>query len=52
MGMRFVETKEIEKLVLEKRFCDKPEDILKKLLFTFMELDEARNAGKKSESEG
>jgi NTP pyrophosphatase (non-canonical NTP hydrolase) len=43
--------KEIEQLVLEKRFYNKPEDISKKLLFAFVELGEASDAWKKGESE-
>ena len=43
--------KEIEKLVLEKGFYNKPEDIPKKLLFAFVELGEASDAWKKGESE-
>jgi NTP pyrophosphatase (non-canonical NTP hydrolase) len=39
--------KEIEKLVLEKGFYNKPEDIPKKLLFAFIELGEASDAWKK-----
>ena len=42
---------EIEKLVLEKGFYNKPEDIPKKLLFAFIELGEASDAWKKGESE-
>ena len=36
--------KEIEKLVLEKGFYNKPEDIPKKLLFAFIELGETSSA--------
>ena len=36
--------KEIEKLVLEKGFYNKPEDVPKKLLFAFIELGEASDA--------
>jgi NTP pyrophosphatase (non-canonical NTP hydrolase) len=43
--------KEIEALVLEKGFYNKPEDIPKKLLFAFIELGEASDAWKKAESE-
>lgn len=43
--------KEIESLVLEKGFYNKPEDIPKKLLFAFIELGEASDAWKKGESE-
>jgi len=43
--------KEIEKLVLEKGFYNKPEDIPTKLLFAFIELGEASDAWKKGESQ-
>ena len=43
--------KEIEKLVLEKGFYNKPEDIAKKLLFAFIELGEASDAWKKGKGE-
>jgi NTP pyrophosphatase (non-canonical NTP hydrolase) len=43
--------KEIEVLVLEKGFYNKPEDIPKKLLFAFIELGEASDAWKKGKSE-
>lgn len=43
--------KEIETLVLEKGFYNKPRDIPKKLLFAFIELGEASNAWKKGKSE-
>jgi len=43
--------KEIERLVLEKGFYNKTEDIPKKLLFAFIELGEASDAWKKGESE-
>ena len=43
--------KEIEALVLEKGFYNKPEDIPKKLLFAFIELGEASDAWKKGESQ-
>lgn len=43
--------KEIRKLVLEKGFYNKPEDIPKKLLFAFIEHGEASDAWKKGESE-
>ena len=39
--------KEIEKLVIEKGFYNRPEDIPKKLLFAFIELGEASDARKK-----
>jgi NTP pyrophosphatase (non-canonical NTP hydrolase) len=39
--------KEIETLVLQKGFYNKPEDIPKKLLFAFIELGEASDAWKK-----
>jgi NTP pyrophosphatase (non-canonical NTP hydrolase) len=39
--------KEIETLVLEKGFYNRPEDIPKKLLFAFIELGEASDAWKK-----
>lgn len=39
--------KEIESLVSEKGFYNKPEDIPKKLLFAFIELGEASDAWKK-----
>jgi len=42
---------EIESLVLEKGFYNRPEDIPKKLLFAFIELGEASDAWKKGESE-
>lgn len=42
---------EIGKLVLDKGFYNKPEDIPKKLLFAFIELGEASDAWKKGESE-
>lgn len=41
--------KEIEELVLEKGFYNRPEDIPKKLLFAFIELGEASDAWKKGE---
>ena len=41
---------EIEKLVLEKGFYNKPIDIPKKLLFAFIELGEASDAWKKGQS--
>ena len=41
--------KEIEQLVIEKGFYNKPEDIPKKLLFAFIELGEASDAWKKGE---
>ena len=44
--------KEIEALVIEKGFYNKPEDIPKKLLFAFVELGEASNAWKKGAPEG
>jgi len=43
--------KEIDSLVLEKGFYNKPEDVPKKLLFAFIELGEASDAWKKGESE-
>ena len=43
--------KEIETLVLEKGFYNKPEDIPKKLLFAFIELGEASDSWKKGESQ-
>lgn len=50
--MRLEEMKnEIEALVLEKGFYNKPEDIPKKLLFAFIELGEASDAWKKGKNE-
>ncbi len=43
--------KEIEKLVIEKDFYNKPEDVPKKLLFAFIELGEASDAWKKGRSQ-
>jgi NTP pyrophosphatase (non-canonical NTP hydrolase) len=43
--------KEIEKLVLEKGFYNRPEDIPKKLLFAFIELGEASDMWKKGRNE-
>ena len=43
--------KEIEKLVLEKGFYNKREDIPKKLLFAFVELGEASDSWKKGKDE-
>jgi len=43
--------KEIEALVLEKGFYNRPEDIPKKLLFAFIELGEASDAWKKGMDE-
>jgi NTP pyrophosphatase (non-canonical NTP hydrolase) len=43
--------KEIETLVIEKGFYNKPEDIPKKLLFAFIELGEASDAWKKGAPE-
>lgn len=43
--------KEIERLVFEKGFYNKPEDIPKKLLFAFIELGEASDAWKKGEDQ-
>lgn len=43
--------KQIETLVKEKGFYNKPEDIPKKLLFAFIELGEASDAWKKGETE-
>jgi NTP pyrophosphatase (non-canonical NTP hydrolase) len=42
--------KEINELVLEKGFYNKPEDIPKKLLFAFIELGEASDAWKKGKN--
>jgi len=42
---------EIETLVLEKGFYNRPEDIPKKLLFAFIELGEASDSWKKGENE-
>ncbi len=42
---------EIESLVLDKGFYNKPEDVPKKLLFSFIELGEANDAWKKGKSE-
>jgi len=42
---------EIEKLVLEKGFYNRREDIPKKLLFAFIELGEASDAWKKGRGE-
>lgn len=43
--------REIENLVLEKGFYNRPEDVPKKLLFAFIELGEASDAWKKGKSE-
>jgi NTP pyrophosphatase (non-canonical NTP hydrolase) len=43
--------KEIEDLVIEKGFYNKPEDLPKKLLFAFIELGEASDAWKKGKGE-
>jgi NTP pyrophosphatase (non-canonical NTP hydrolase) len=43
--------KEIENLVVQKGFYNKPEDIPKKLLFAFIELGEASDAWKKGKNE-
>jgi len=43
--------REIKKLVLEKGFYNKPEDVSKKLLFAFLELGEASDAWKKGRNE-
>jgi NTP pyrophosphatase (non-canonical NTP hydrolase) len=43
--------REIENLVLEKGFYNKPEDVPKKLLFAFIELGEASDNWKKGRSE-
>lgn len=43
--------KEIESLVIQKGFYNKPDDIPKKLLFAFIELGEASDAWKKGENE-
>lgn len=52
MNMRLEEMKkEIEALILEKGFYNKPEDIPKKLLFAFVELGEASDAWKKGKNE-
>ena len=52
MKMNLEEMKtEIETLVLEKGFYNKPEDIAKKLLFAFIELGEASDAWKKGEGQ-
>ena len=42
---------EIEKLVLEKGFYNKPEDIPKKLLFALIELGEASDSWKKGKAQ-
>jgi NTP pyrophosphatase (non-canonical NTP hydrolase) len=42
---------EIESLVIQKGFYNKPEDIPKKLLFAFIELGEASDAWKKGAAE-
>jgi NTP pyrophosphatase (non-canonical NTP hydrolase) len=42
--------KEINELVLEKGFYNKPKDIPKKLLFAFIELGEASDAWKKGKN--
>jgi NTP pyrophosphatase (non-canonical NTP hydrolase) len=39
--------REIERLVIQKGFYNKPEDIPKKLLFAFIELGEASDSWKK-----
>ena len=44
--------REIETLVLDKGFYNRPEDIPKKLLFAFIELGEASDAWKKGKDEG
>ena len=41
--------KEIENLVIQKGFYNKPEDIPKKLLFAFIELGEASDSWKKGQ---
>ena len=43
--------KEIEMLVLNKGFYNKPEDVPKKFLFAFIELGEASDAWKKGKKE-
>lgn len=43
--------REIESLVLEKGFYNKPEDVPKKLLFAFIELGEASDKWKKGGSQ-
>jgi NTP pyrophosphatase (non-canonical NTP hydrolase) len=43
--------KQVETLVLDKGFYNKPEDIPKKLLFAFIELGEASDAWKKGQGE-
>lgn len=43
--------KEIESLVLDKGFYNRPEDAPKKLLFAFIELAEASDAWKKGQHE-
>jgi NTP pyrophosphatase (non-canonical NTP hydrolase) len=43
--------KEIESLVIQKGFYNKPRDIPKKLLFAFIELGGASDAWKKGENE-
>jgi len=43
--------KQIEYLVIEKGFYNKPEDTPKKLLFAFIELGEASDAWKKGKAE-
>jgi len=43
--------KEIENLVMEKGFYNRPEDVSKKLLFAFIELGEASDNWKKGKSE-
>jgi len=43
--------KEIEKLVLEKGFYNKTEDVPQKLLFAFIELGEASDSWKKGKTE-
>jgi len=43
--------REIENLVLEKGFYNKPEDVPKKLLFAFIELGEASDNWKKGKRE-
>src|SRR3989304_2275095 len=43
--------KEIETLVIDKGFYNKPEDLPKKLLFAFIELGEASDSWKKGETQ-
>ena len=43
--------KQIEQLVVQKGFYNKPEDVPKKLLFAFIELGEASDVWKKGEDQ-